>query len=84
MSTNMATDPEVAPASGLEAVQPGLQFQDDQQVKKRKQGAFRDRKLSVVDPNAHVVDADDLSDADRRLAEMGYVQVSSTVRSTAQ
>ena len=72
-----ATDPEVAPASGLEAVQPGLQFDDSKGATNRKPSGFRNnRKLSVIDPNAHVVDADELSEADRRLAEMGYVQVS--------
>ncbi len=75
MSSN-ATAPEVVPAGpGLEAVQPGLQVQEGNTATKRKPST-RDRKLSVIDPNAHIVDADDLSEADRRLAAMGYVQVS--------
>ena len=75
MSTN-ATDPEVA--------QPGLQVQEGNMATNRKKGAFRDRKLSVLDPNAHSLDGDDLSEADRRLAEMGYVQVSLIDLSQAQ
>lgn len=36
-----------------------------------------DHRGSVVDPNAQMLDHAELSAADRRLAEMGYVQVSS-------
>ena len=71
----MSSDPEVRPGSGPEAVQPGLEVQQGNKAARRKSSAFRDRKLSVVDPKAAVMEASELSDADRRLAEMGYVQV---------
>ena len=71
----MSSDPEVQLGSGPEAVQPGLEVQQGNQATRRKPSVFRDRKLSVVDPKAAVVEAAELSEADRRLAEMGYVQV---------
>lgn len=41
----------------------------------RKRSVMDHRKSSVIDPNAQVLDHAELSAADRRLAEMGYVQV---------
>ena len=45
----------------------------------RRKSAFDRRKSSAVvdETPAAIVEASALSDADRRLAEMGYVQVSS-------
>lgn len=72
-----ANDPEVQPGAGPEAVQSGLEVQGGANAdSRRKSAAPRDRKYSVIDPNAAVVQTHELNDADRRLAEMGYVQVS--------
>lgn len=44
---------------------------------RRRQSAFARRKSSaVVEEPAAIVEAHTLNDADRRLAEMGYTQVS--------
>jgi len=50
---------------------------DDKQTGRRKSAYARRKSSAVVDDApAAIVEASDLSDADRRLAEMGYVQVS--------
>lgn len=50
---------------------------DDKQTARRKSAYARRRSSAVVDETpAAIVEASDLSVADRRLAEMGYVQVS--------
>ena len=74
---NNASDLEVRPEAAPEIAQPGLEVQGGNQASRRKSTANRDRKYSVVDPNAAVVESHELSEADRRLAELGYVQVSS-------
>ena len=49
----------------------------DDKSARRRQSAFARRKSSaVVEEAATVVEANTLNDADRRLAEMGYNQVS--------
>lgn len=75
MPTN-ASDLEVRPSTGLEVAQSGLEVQEGNKGSKRKSSVVKDRKYSTVDPNATVVDSQELSEADRRLAELGYVQVS--------
>lgn len=51
---------------------------DDRQTGRRKSAFARRKSSAVVDEKpAAIVEASALSDADRRLAEMGYVQVSS-------
>ena len=48
----------------------------DDKAARRRQSAFARRKSSaVVEESAAIVEAHTLSDADRRLAEMGYTQV---------
>lgn len=81
MATN-ASDLEVRPGTGPEVVQSGLEVQEGNMGSRRKSTAFNNRKYSVVDPNAAVVDSQELSEADRRLAELGYVQVSPHLPST--
>ena len=50
----------------------------DDKATRRRQSAFARRKSSaVVEESAAIVEAHTLNDADRRLAEMGYTQVSS-------
>ena len=70
--------------TGIETAQvnaPPPAYQDGQTG--RRKSAFARRKSSaVVDESpAAVVEASALSDADRRLAEMGYVQVGSLIKS---
>lgn len=49
----------------------------DDKSARRRQSAFARRKSSaVVEEAATIVEADTLNEADRRLAEMGYTQVS--------
>lgn len=49
----------------------------DDKATRRRQSAFARRKSSaVVEETAAIVEAHTLNDADRRLAEMGYTQVS--------
>ena len=49
----------------------------DDKAARRRQSAFARRKSSaVVEESAAIVEAHTLNDADRRLAEMGYTQVS--------
>ena len=56
----------------------GLEAQDPAASGRRKSAFDRRKSSAVVDEApATVVEASALSDADRRLAEMGYVQVSS-------
>lgn len=50
---------------------------DDMQTGRRKSAYARRKSSAVVDETpAAIVEASELSVADRRLAEMGYVQVS--------
>lgn len=70
--------------TGIETAQvdaPPPAYQDGQTG--RRKSAFNRRKSSaVVDESpAAIVEASALSDADRRLAEMGYVQVCSRINS---
>lgn len=76
MANNNASDLEVRPEPAPEFNQPGLEVQQGNRAARRKSTAIKDRKYSVVDPNAAVVESHELNDADRRLAELGYVQVS--------
>lgn len=49
----------------------------DDKAARRRQSAFARRKSSaVVEETAAIVEAHTLNNADRRLAEMGYTQVS--------
>lgn len=65
-------DQKISADNGVE-VTGGL----DDKSSRRRQSAFARRKSSaVVEVAPTVVEADTLSDADRRLAEMGYNQVS--------
>ena len=60
--------------SGLEGTVPVLQ---EGQAGRRKSAFGRRKSSAVVDETpAAIVEASALSDADRKLAEMGYVQVS--------
>ncbi len=53
---------------------------DDRQTGRRKSAFARRKSSAVVDEApAAIVEAHTLNDADRRLAEMGYVQVSSVL-----
>lgn len=53
----------------------------DDKAARRRQSAFARRKSSaVVEEAAAIVEASTLNDADRRLAEMGYAQVSGVSR----
>ena len=67
--------------TGLEAPQADIQGSalDNAQGGRRKSAFARRKSSAVVDETpAAVVEASALSDADRRLAEMGYVQVGSS------
>jgi len=55
---------------------------DDQVTGRRKSANARRKSSAVVDETpAAIVEASELSLADRRLAEMGYIQVSCTFQS---
>lgn len=63
--------------SGLEGTVPVLQEGQEGQAGRRKSAFARRKSSAVVDETpAAIVEASALSDADRKLAEMGYVQVS--------
>lgn len=56
----------------------------DDKAARRRQSAFARRKSSaVVEETAAIVEAHTLNSADRRLAEMGYTQVSMVNHSEA-
>ena len=66
MASNPSADQGVEVTGGL-----------DDRAARRRQSAFARRKSSaVVEETAAIVEAHTLNDADRRLAEMGYTQVS--------
>lgn len=56
----------------------GLEVADSGTTSRRKPTPTNRRKSTVVtdEARAAILEAGELSDADRRLAEMGYVQVS--------
>ena len=68
MSVSM--DPEAAPATGY--VRPI-------DINKRKSSARRKSSAVPTDIPTDILQAENLSDADRRLAEMGYTQVGQAV-----
>ena len=56
----------------------------DSKAARRRQSAFDRRKSSLaVEENAAVLEAHTLSEADRRLAEMGYTQVPQLLTSSS-
>ena len=66
MEQKISTDDAVEVTAGL-----------NDKATRRRQSAFARRKSSaVVEETAAFVEAHALNDADRRLAEMGYTQVS--------